>query len=140
VLQNELIDVDTALNLTIPAAHAEITLGTIASPCRFDLHQCGAIVERNPSKPASAEPRFVYGEPTDEVTQQTARFRAVCAGCGVDLAALALQFSTRDPCITSTVVGVSHPDRVRALVAKDAVHIPDEPWAEIDRLIAAARR
>lgn len=91
------------------------------------------------AKPASAKPRFSYVSPSDAITQQTARFRAVCAEYGVDLAAVALQFSTRDPRITSTIVGVSHPDRVRALVANDAVDIPDELWENVDRLIAAAR-
>jgi D-threo-aldose 1-dehydrogenase len=92
------------------------------------------------AKPASAKPRYSYGHPTDAITEQTARYRALCEDYEVDLAAVALQFSTRDQRITSTVVGVSHPDRVRALIANIAAEIPKELWAGVERLIAAAHQ
>ena len=67
---------------------------------------------------------------------RTERLRALCDSYGVDLAAVALQFSTRDARITSTLVGVSHPDRVRELVANREAAIPDELWAEVAELTA----
>ena len=51
---------------------------------------------------------------------------------GVPLAAAAVQFSTRDPRIVSTVVGVSKPERVDRLVELAQTSIPPELWDEID--------
>jgi D-threo-aldose 1-dehydrogenase len=80
------------------------------------------------AKPASASPRFQYRSPSAAITERTKWLRAECARFGVPLAALALQFSTRDPRIRSTVVGVSSPARVDALVANEALEIPGELW------------
>ena len=50
------------------------------------------------------------------------------------LPAVALQFSTRDPRVSSTVVGVSSPDRVDELIANAQVEIPAELWDELAEL------
>jgi D-threo-aldose 1-dehydrogenase len=57
--------------------------------------------------------------------------RELCDSYGVDLRAVALQFSTRDPRVTSTAVGISRPERVQALLDNASAEIPDELW---DRL------
>ena len=58
-----------------------------------------------------------------------------CARHDVPLAAAALQFSLRAPQITSTVVGVSSPERVAQTLELAAVPVPDELWAELERYV-----
>ncbi len=47
------------------------------------------------------------------------------------LAAAALQFSARDPRVTSTVVGVSAPSRIAETARLLTQHVPEELWAEL---------
>ncbi|MFD3308620.1 aldo/keto reductase [Streptomyces sp. NPDC058656] len=84
------------------------------------------------AKPAAAKPRFWYSVPSEAVIARTERIREICDRHGVSLPAVALQFSTRDRRITSTVVGVSTPERVDELVENEQATIPSEIWAEID--------
>ena len=58
-----------------------------------------------------------------------------CARHGVPLAAAALQLSLRAPDITSTVVGVSSPERVAQTLELAALPVPDELWAELERYV-----
>jgi D-threo-aldose 1-dehydrogenase len=51
----------------------------------------------------------------------------------VPLAALALQFSTRDPRISSTVVGISSPQRVEELGRNLSHPIPSGLWEAVTR-------
>src|SRR3954470_9276871 len=57
--------------------------------------------------------RYVYQEATSEMLDPVRRVEATCAKHGVPPGAAALQFSLRDPRITSTICGVSKPERVR---------------------------
>ncbi|QYF73386.1 aldo/keto reductase [Cryobacterium sp. PAMC25264] len=57
-----------------------------------------------------------------------------CQRAGVSLAAAALQFSTRDPRITSTIVGGNSIAQVQEAIAADAVEIPAGLWAELEAL------
>jgi D-threo-aldose 1-dehydrogenase len=54
----------------------------------------------------------------------------------VPLAAAALQFSLRDPCITSTIVGMSRPERIAETVALAARPVPDALWPELEAIHA----
>ncbi len=91
------------------------------------------------AKAAQSHPRYRYGSAPEDVVALVARIRALCEAYAVDIAAVALQFSTRDPRITSTVVGVSRPGRVDELVRNTEVEIPDALWPELAELVAAAR-
>lgn len=62
------------------------------------------------------------------------RMQAACERHGVPLAAAALQFSLRDSRITSTVIGVSSPERIEQTLALSTHPIPDELWAELETL------
>jgi D-threo-aldose 1-dehydrogenase len=88
------------------------------------------------AKPLSAEARFQYGTPSDVIRVRARWLHAECARFGVQLAAVALQLSTRDPRITSTVVGASSPARVRELEAYEASEVPGELWTLITEQIA----
>jgi D-threo-aldose 1-dehydrogenase len=87
------------------------------------------------AKPAADAPRYQYGMPSDDIVERTERLRELCERHGVPLPAVALQFSTRDPRVASTVVGVSSPDRVDELVANGAVEIPQALWDELAELL-----
>lgn len=88
------------------------------------------------AKPATARAPYQYRQPDSAIVETTERLRRACADLGVSLAAVALQFSTRDPRISSTVVGVSQPQRVDELVANHAVFIPAEVWETIHSILA----
>ena len=67
-----------------------------------------------------------------------ARMREVCRAWGTDLATAAIRFSTRDPRISSTVVGISKTSRIGSTLAAAAVDLPEEFWAEIEALVPTA--
>lgn len=89
------------------------------------------------ARPAAAQPTYQYRPPTPEIVATTARLREACARHGVPLPAVALQFSTRDPRITSTVVGVSAPQRVDELVENAGIDVPAALWLEVGDIIGA---
>lgn len=86
------------------------------------------------ARPHDPSAKYQYGTADSNALDRIARLDALCRRYGVDLAAVALRFSTRDPRITSTIVGVSRPERVRQLIELHEADIPDEIWAEADAL------
>jgi D-threo-aldose 1-dehydrogenase len=88
------------------------------------------------AKPADTRPRYQYREPDRMTEKRVARLRDVCADYDVPLAAVALQFSTRDRRISSTVVGVSSPARVDELVTNASLEIPATVWDEVEDVLA----
>jgi D-threo-aldose 1-dehydrogenase len=64
----------------------------------------------------------------------------VCREYGIPLVAAALQFSMRDPRITSTIVGLSRPERVGQMLDLAAYHVPDELWPRLDALVPEEQR
>ena len=86
------------------------------------------------AKPVEDRPRYQYREPSADILARTQRLRDVCDRFGVPLAAAALQFSTRDKRVSSTVVGVSSPARVEELLRNSAAHIPFELWSELEEV------
>lgn len=87
------------------------------------------------ARPLTAKPRYQYRTPSPDIIEKVTWLHTVCGQHDVPLAALALQFSTRDARVASTVVGVSSPARVRELVDNAAVHLPTALWEAVgDRL------
>jgi D-threo-aldose 1-dehydrogenase len=83
------------------------------------------------AKGPSAYPRYMYRDAPAELVDRARRMEALCQRHGVPLAAVALQFSLRDPRITSTIVGVSRPERIQQTIDLANVAIPDELWSQI---------
>ena len=83
------------------------------------------------AKPTRSHGRFAYQEAPDAIGERTMRMDAICARHGVPLGAAALQFSMRDPRITSTVCGVTRPERVAQTIAWATLPIPDALWEEL---------
>jgi D-threo-aldose 1-dehydrogenase len=115
-----------------------------AEPLMDDAHKRGvAFVNGAPygggmlAKGPDAQPRYAYRPAGETVLGAVRAMQRACAAHGVPLAAAALQFSLREPRVTSTVVGVSDPSRIAEITALMSVRIPDELWAELDSLSVA---
>jgi D-threo-aldose 1-dehydrogenase len=84
-----------------------------------------------------AHPNYLYRAAPAAVAERVQQMEEICARYGVPLAAAALQRSLRDARITSTVVGMTRPERIAENVALAAVPIPDAIWPELDALTIA---
>ncbi|WP_343079097.1 aldo/keto reductase [Ostreiculturibacter nitratireducens] len=80
------------------------------------------------AKGSAAMPRVTYQEADAEALAPVREVEALCAEYGVAPGAAALGFSLRDPRITSTIVGVSKPERVAQTLEWAGASIPEEAW------------
>jgi D-threo-aldose 1-dehydrogenase len=78
--------------------------------------------------------RYVYQEASDSMLDPIRRIEAICARHGVPPGAAALQFSMRDPRVTSTICGVSKPERVKQTLDWARFPIPDVLWRELEEV------
>jgi D-threo-aldose 1-dehydrogenase len=92
----------------------------------------GGILAKGPA----ADPNYCYSPAPDEVLRRVRDMEVACARHGVPLAAAALQFSTRDPRIASTIVGISRPERVDETVRLASWAIPQQLWDVLEPLAA----
>jgi len=86
------------------------------------------------AKGPDAYARYAYQDASAEMIDRTRRMAAVCAEYGVPLPAAALQFSLRDPRVTSTVVGMSRAERIAQTVELSQHVIPDALWPQLDAI------
>ena len=86
------------------------------------------------AKGPGAYPRYMYGEASPELLRRATQMEEACKRLRVALAAAALQFSLRDARITSTIVGITRPERLAETLALAQHPIPDELWAELDSI------
>jgi D-threo-aldose 1-dehydrogenase len=93
----------------------------------------GGILAKGPD----AQPKYAYQLASEAVQGAVRAMQRACAAHSVPLAAAALQFSLREPRVTSTVVGVSEPSRIEEITALMSARIPGELWAELDSLSVA---
>ena len=78
------------------------------------------------AKGADRMPKISYSPADDTALEPVRRIEALVSAHGVAPGAAALQFSTRDPRITSTIVGVSRPERVREMLEWNDMSMPPE--------------
>ena len=83
------------------------------------------------AKGPSAYPRYMYSDASVELLERAHKVEALCSSYGVPLAAAALQFSLRDPRITSTIAGMSRPERLTETIALAQYPLPSELWKEL---------
>jgi D-threo-aldose 1-dehydrogenase len=83
------------------------------------------------AKGSASFKRYVYQEAAAETLDPIRRIEEICARHNVPPGAAALQFSMKDPRITSTICGVSKPERVHETLAWAAWPIPNEAWDEL---------
>jgi D-threo-aldose 1-dehydrogenase len=91
------------------------------------------------AKGPKAYPRYAYRTADAELVDRARAMQAACERLGVPLAAAALQFPMRDPRITSTIIGMSRPERLQQTVDLAAHPIPDALWPELDALALPPR-
>ncbi|MBA2521197.1 MAG: aldo/keto reductase [Chloroflexia bacterium] len=89
------------------------------------------------AKGPAAYPRYAYQQASPELIDRVNQYAAIGACHGVALPAIALQFSTRDPRITNTIVGMSKPERIQQTLDFYQHPIPTELWAEIGAIAYA---
>lgn len=88
---------------------------------------CGGVLARG-----SANSTMITYQPADDEAMEPVRaIEEICLRHGVPLGAAALQFSMRDPRITSTICGVSKPERVTQTAEWAQWSIPEEAWTEL---------
>lgn len=83
------------------------------------------------AKGPDAYPRYAYQKAPDEMIERTRRLNDICQEHGVPLAAAALQFSTRDHRIVSTVIGMTKPERIQQTIDLYNHPIPDDLWTHL---------
>ncbi|MFD1673690.1 aldo/keto reductase [Alicyclobacillus fodiniaquatilis] len=83
------------------------------------------------AKGPDAYARYAYTSAPQSVLDRAREMAAVCQEYNVPLAAAALQFSMRDPRVTSTVVGVSKPERIAQTLELSNYHIPADLWTKL---------
>lgn len=83
------------------------------------------------AKGSAVMPKYSYRDAPDDVLDSIRQIEAICARHGVPPGAVALQFSMRDKRVTSTVCGVSKPERVAETIAWANTRIPDAVWQEL---------
>jgi D-threo-aldose 1-dehydrogenase len=86
------------------------------------------------AKGASAVSQITYSPADDEALAPVRTIEQICAESGVPVGAVALQFSMRDPRISTTVVGVTRPERVASTIEWAEFEIPDDVWSAISQL------
>ena len=79
-------------------------------------------------------PRYVYQEASEAMLEPLRKVAAVCERHEVPIGAAALQFSMRDPRISSTICGVSKPERVEETLTWANWPIEDALWEELATL------
>ncbi|GAB3820931.1 aldo/keto reductase [Tessaracoccus terricola] len=83
---------------------------------------------------ANGQSSYGYREMPADFAAHVERVRSLADGMGVDLAAAAVQFSTRSPLVDTTVVGVSTLQRLEQLAGLVATDVPEEFFDEVERL------
>jgi D-threo-aldose 1-dehydrogenase len=84
------------------------------------------------AKGPDAYPRYAYQQAEGLMVERARRLDTICKAHGVPLAAAALQFSLRDPRVTSTIVGMSKPERIAQTVELALLRLPEAIWPELD--------
>jgi D-threo-aldose 1-dehydrogenase len=80
---------------------------------------------------ASGRTTYAYQAASPRQLEAVGRIEAICAAAAIPLSAAALQFSLRDSRVTSTVVGVSRPERIAETERLAAWPIPEEVWSQL---------
>jgi len=90
----------------------------------------GGILSRSPKN----YPRYAYRDADDLTLNRARQVETICERHNVPLAAAALQFSMRDPRITSTIVGMSRPERISQTLGLAHSPISNEMWKELEAI------
>lgn len=119
-------------------SHNRYTLLNRSADALFDRAHALGIAILNAAPYASGalakgpdEGRVAYQEPSDTDRARIEAIMSACATHDVPMGAAALDFSRSDPRVTSTIIGISKPGRVRQTLDWAATPIPDTLRAEL---------
>ncbi|WP_417257433.1 aldo/keto reductase [Celeribacter sp.] len=123
-------------------SHNRYTLLNRSASAMFDYAaQTGiAVINAAPfaggvlAKGADVMPRVTYQEANEETLAPVRRIEDLCARHNVAMGAVALQFSMRDPRVTTTLLGVTKPERVTQTLEWAEADIPEALWDELAEL------
>lgn len=134
----ELTYIETGIFDAVITHNRYTLLSRIAEPVIAEANRRGmAVLNAAPygsgmlAKGSAAYPRYAYQTASAAYIETTRAYEAICARYGIPLAAVALQFSTNDPRITSTIVGMSHPQRLQQTIDLLLTEIPAACLEEI---------
>ena len=124
---------------SVAISHNRFTLLNSEADSFWDVcqHQGVAAINAAPygsgmlAKGPSAYPRYMYSDASMELLERAHKLETICSSYGVPLAAAALQFSLRDPRITSTIVGMSRPERLIETITLAQYALPAELWTKL---------
>ena len=85
------------------------------------------------------QPKYCYAPASARTIERVREMERLCQLSGIPLAAAALQFSIRDPRVTSTIVGMSDARRIAQTGRLAATNIPEEFWTRMESLIWEGR-
>ena len=77
---------------------------------------------------------YAYRPASREILGAVSAIADVCDDYGVELGAVAVQASLRDPLVDCTLIGMSRPERVAWTLSAASVPLPDELWDRIAAL------
>lgn len=123
-------------------SHNRFTLLNRSADAMFDhAHGRGiAILNAAPyaggvlAKGSAAMPQITYQKADADSLAPVRAIEEICQQHGIAPGAAALQFSMRDPRVTSTIAGVSKPERVTQTLEWAAASIPDAAWQALEAL------
>jgi len=86
------------------------------------------------AKGSAEMPRITYQLADDHKLAPVRAIETICAKHAVAPGALALQFSIKNDKVTSTIVGISKPERIAETLTWASADIPQAVWDEIEAL------
>jgi len=86
------------------------------------------------AKGAAQMPQITYQPADGKALEPVRAIESLCAEFNIAPGALALQFSIKDPRITSTIAGVTKPERVAQTLNWATLSVPQTLWDELQTL------
>jgi D-threo-aldose 1-dehydrogenase len=131
--------VDTGVFEAVITHNRYTLLNQSAAPLIDMAHQRGiGVLNAAPygsgllAKGPRAYPRYAYSDAPEDLIRRAQAIADVCQEFEIPLAAAALQFSLRDSRITSTIVGMSRPERLEQTLQLASIQIPTELWSRLE--------
>lgn len=90
------------------------------------------------TKTPSSNSRYGYRPARPTTLAAVERMQDVCREWGTDLATAAIRFSTREPRICTTVVGISKTRRIESTIESATVDLPQDFWNELETHVPTA--
>ncbi len=87
------------------------------------------------SRPHQSHSLYGYLPIRDDVLQAARRMDVIAQTEGIPLSSLAIQFSVRDPRISSTAIGLSQERRIAQTLEGLRVEVPQRVWDQIEALV-----